>query len=187
MEAWHLIATGHPHDVTVLEGITYSFSMQYKGPPLPTVGTVINHQSAAVYPEQMKKYVDKERKQGALLGPFDAQPFTWQHVSPLMSRPKSSTNGSERRIIVALSFPPEANVNEHILQNEIYGIKFPHRLPITDNLVEILQADKFRGYMYAVDIARAYHNFPIDPLDWSLTGITFQGCTYTDAAMPFGV
>ena len=184
--AWRRIATGHPHDITVLEGITYGFSLQYYGPPLPSGGSVVNHQSASMYPEQVEKYIEKEVREGALLGPFEEKPFTWQHVSPLMSRPKSSQDDCERRIIVDLSFPPEANVNEYIPQNEIYGVRFPHRLPTTDNLVEILQEDEFRGFMYSIDIARAYRNFPIDPLDWPLTGISFKGVTFTDSPMPFG-
>ena len=40
--------------------------------------------------------------------------------------------------------------------------------------------------MYSVDISRAYRNFPIDPIDWPLTGIVSDSMAYTDLAMPFG-
>ena len=121
-----------------------------------------------------------------MLGPFDAPPFTWTHISPMMTRPKSSTNQDERRIIVDLSFPPESNVNMAITPNVIFGDLYPNRLPTVDDLASILRKHEYRGYMYSVDISRAYRNFPIDPIDWPIMGITVPPLVYIDVAMPFG-
>ena len=107
----HVIATGHPHDEVVLDGVQYGFSLQYHGPPIPTTSHIDNHQSAVQNPRQVNSYVEKETAEGAMIGPFQDPSFTWIHTSPLMSRLKSSTDNQERRIIVDLSFPPEANVN----------------------------------------------------------------------------
>ena len=183
---WQAIATGHPHDMVVLDGITFGFSLQYEGPAIPSSKGIENHQSARAYPAQVKNYIQTELQAGAMIGPFNQPPFEWTHLSPLMTRPKSSENEGDRRVIVDLSFPQDANVNMAIPANTIYGVKYPHRLPTVDDFTEIIRRDCFAGYMYSVDISRAYRNFPTDPLDWPLTGICHEGHALIDLAMPFG-
>ena len=43
VDHWYAIATGHPHDTVVLDGVTFGFNLQYTGPPLPTEGHIENH------------------------------------------------------------------------------------------------------------------------------------------------
>ena len=186
LKNWYAIQTGHPHDQVVLDGITFGFSLQYEGPPIPSPQHIENHQSAIAHHAQVNKYVETELSKGAMMGPFGNPPFEWLHLSPLMTRPKSSSDEVNRRVIVDLSFPQEANVNMAIPTNTFYGVRYPHRLPTVDDLTAIVRADHFKGYMYAVDISRAYRNFPTDPLDWPLTGITHNGGMLIDLAMPFG-
>ena len=40
--------------------------------------------------------------------------------------------------------------------------------------------------MFTVDIARAYRNFRIDPLDWPLLCVNWGKGTFVDISMPFG-
>ena len=184
-QAWSAVATGHPQDSAVLDGIRYGFGLQYDGPPIPSSDDV-NHQSAVNYPSQVNKYIETESGHGALLGPFKENPFTWSHLSPLMSRPKTSADPNQRRIIVDLSYPPHSNVNMGIPPNTIYGEKYPHSLPTIDDVARVLYEDDYAGYMFTVDISRAYRNFPIDPLDWPLTGIKVGSDVWIDRVMPFG-
>ena len=172
--------------MVVLDGITYGFSLQYEGPPIPSPAHVKNHQSATMYPVQVADYIKTELMAGAMMGPSTQPPFEWTHISPLMTRPKASGNDYERRVIVDLSFPPDMNVNMAIPTNMIYGTAYTHKLPTVDDLTAIIRDDSFAGYMYSVDIARAYRNFPTDPLDWPLTGIMHQNEVIIDLAMPFG-
>ena len=41
--------------------------------------------------------------------------------------------------------------------------------------------------MYKLDLSRAYRQLPIDPLDWPLTGIEWEGEVYMDKSVPFGL
>ena len=129
----------------------------------------------------MSNYIAKEVQHGALIGPYTDLPFTWIHLSPLMTRQKS-TDG--RRIIVDL--PVGRDINSYISKNVVYGRVFPHRLPTTDQLVDIVKHMNFQAYAFSVDISRAYRNFQSDPLDWPLLGVAFEGNVYVDIAMPFG-
>ena len=100
VEAWEAIATGHKDDAMVLDGIKYGFSLQYWGNPIPSESREYNHSSATQHMSHVNDYLYTEIQAGAMLGPMDASPFTWQHLSPLMTRPKSG--GNARRVIVDL-------------------------------------------------------------------------------------
>ena len=63
--AWKDIATGHPHDEIVLDGVHYGFSLHYHGPPIPTEGLVDNHRSATAFSKQVKEYISTELNEGA--------------------------------------------------------------------------------------------------------------------------
>ena len=183
---WELIATGHPDDAMVLDGVRYGFPSQYWGPPRPTTETGYNHTSADAFPTQVQLYIGTELKEQALIGPFTEPPFEWVHYSPIMTRPKSGQDNAQRRIIVDLSYPDGEDINSCITKNVFQGVHYDHTLPTTDSLVDIIRAMDYEVYMFSIDIARAYRNFHSDPLDWPLMGISFAGDLLIDTALPFG-
>ena len=81
--------------------------MKYRWPSgrLPIMNqparTFKNHKGATDYPQALQKYIAKEKKKGAVLGPFKKIPFN-RHVgiSPISTRPKK--NSEDRGIIVDL-------------------------------------------------------------------------------------
>lgn len=106
IDAWKRHATNHPDDLWLIECVSYGFPLQYHGPPLSSQ-FLGNHPSATAYDQHVAKYITKEKSLGAIIGPFKEPPFTpWCNIAPLMSREK--TNSPDRRIIVDLSFPPNA-------------------------------------------------------------------------------
>ena len=42
------------------------------------------------------------------------------------------------------------------------------------------------AYMFTLDVARAYKNFRVDPLDWPLMCMKWDGAYYVETLMPFG-
>ncbi len=63
-----------------------------------------NHSGARFFPDDVDKYIVKERKYMAVLGPFKVNPFSSDIVlSPLNSR--SKPNSEDKCILVDLSFP----------------------------------------------------------------------------------
>ena len=134
----------------------------------------------------MRDYITKELDEEALIGPFTTPPFEWVHYSPLMTRPKSSIDHSQRRVIVDLSFPQGQDINSGITKNVYRGQVHTHRLPTTDDLVSIVREVDYDAFLYSIDIARAYRNFHSDPLDWPLMGISFAGDLLIDTTLPFG-
>lgn len=182
--AWQAIATGHPHDEYVLDGIRFGFPLHYTGPPLGRPNKAA-HASAQNFPKHVSDYVAVETANRALLGPFHTSPFIqWLNTSPIMTRPKGTTN--KRRIIVDLSYPQGNNVNAFIHKNTLFGTYCEHRLPTVQDTVHAIEEMGYRVKLATINIERAYRNVPVCPLDLPLLGLNVGGQVYIDSAMPFG-
>ena len=135
--------------------------------------------------QHVDKYISKELKHGALLGPFDSPPFDWLRVNPLMTRPKKDS--VDRRVILDLSFPLGNSVNSSIDKHVYEGGPYKLRLPTPLDLAEHM-ANKGKGcLLFKVDLARAYRQLPSDPWDWALLGVNWANNSFVDTAIPFGV
>lgn len=183
-EAWRAVATGHPDDQLVLDGLEFGFPLQYVGSKI-TRNNRTSHPSAVRHINHVRRYLKTETENRALLGPFPRPPFKqWFNISPIMTRPKSDS--TKRRIIVDMSFPRGHNVNDGVNKNVIFGVQHTHNLPTVQDTVRVIQAKNFRVLLATIDIERAYRNIPSCPLDFPLLGISVDGEYYVDAAMPFG-
>ena len=83
----------------------------------PLLSTLENHPSATMYQGDIEHYVATKLRHQALAGPFKGPPVTTFHVSPLMTRTKKDSD--KRRVIVDLSWPDGASVNDGIT-DELY-------------------------------------------------------------------
>lgn len=184
IDVWRQLSTGHDDDEGIIDCIQFGFPLQFRGPPLSNCFTG-NHPSAIRYPNHIDTYIEKEVKLGALAGPYNNEPFTpWCNVGPLMTREK--TTSADRRIIVDLSYPPGAGPNSYIVKNTIFGQLHRHTLPSVQDAIKIIVGYQFNVLLAAVDISRAYRNFPVCPYDWPLNCISHREKYYIDLCMPFG-
>ena len=89
-----------------------------------------NHPSAQRFQPDVDHYIDVELAHGALAGPFDGPPVVGMHVSPLMTRPKKDSHF--RRVIMDLSWPHGAAVNDGIDENQYIDGTATITLPTAD-------------------------------------------------------
>ena len=78
----------------------------------PLSATLENHPSALQHEKDVEFYIATELGHHALAGPFGGPPVTPLHVSPLMTRVKKDSD--KRRVIVDLSWPDGASVNDGV-------------------------------------------------------------------------
>ena len=183
IETWKKYLTEH-HDYGLLDLLTYGFPSNYSaiGPP---TATYRNHKEKQDYSDHIKEYVDKERRLGALLGPFPVPPFSpWFQCSPMMTREK--TNSPQRRIIVDMSHPKGRSVNSGIPRREYLGHPHTYTLPAVSDIGDRLCQLGSGAYLWSIDVSRAYRQLRTDPLSAALFGITHNGGFYVDTALPFG-
>ena len=101
------------HDKEVVEYLMYGFPIERDtSVPLQMGGT--NHKGATDFPEHIDRYVDRELRMGAMIGPLESIPFKTAQVaiSPLSTRPKKDS--TERRIIMDCSWPIGVSLNDGI-------------------------------------------------------------------------
>lgn len=168
-------------DKQIIEYLEFGWPITYIAttPPLPTYK---NHSSATKFPTQMLKFLDMERQNNAMLGPFKEPPFyPWFQISPLMSREKKDS--IDRRVIIDLSFPNGHSVNDGI---EIIESRDKYTLPTVTDFTDLVKTAGPNSYMWKCDLKRAYRQLRIDPLYYPLLGIQFNNISYIDICPSFG-
>ena len=117
-------------------------------------------------------------------GPYADPPIQNLHISPFMTRDKSSSD--KRQVIMDLSWPKGQSVNSGAELDKYLGTQFVLTYPSVDNITDqVLQLG--RGcHIFKVDISRAFRHVPIDPGDLDLLGLHW-GQYYIDFSLPFGL
>jgi hypothetical protein len=182
LEKFQQLASGY-WDEKVFELIKYGFPLDV-GPSFIPSACNKNHSSAEQYPNDVGLYIGKEVSEGALQL-VDSSSFNFYHTSPLMSRPKE---GKSRRIILDLSWPHTSNgsVNACVPVDSYLSKPFILKLPTIDDICQTINSFNTSVCIYKIDLARAFRQIPLDPLDAAYLGICWQGSTYIDTAVPFG-
>lgn len=183
MDDWKMRATGHEDDEWLIDCISMGFPMQYCGPALYN-GFTSNHPSTINFPQYVTDYIEYERSIDAIIGPFEEPPFQpWANIVSLIWREKSDK--VSRRIIMDLSYPPGCGPNAYITKNEVFGELLTHVLPTVQDAIQMIVSYEFDVVLGSIDVAHAYKNFLLDPLDWPLACVYHLGYYYIDTHMPF--
>ena len=142
-----------------------------------------NHKSAVEHPNQVRAYIAEEVELGAIVGPFESSPIPKLHFSPLTSRTKP--NSDIRRVIVDLSWPKNASVNDGVDKHGYLNSDFALTFPTIDHLTAELARIGRGAHIYKVDVSRAFRHLKMDPFDFDLLGLNWDG-VYVDTCLPFG-
>ena len=178
-EAWEAALIDY-HDSDVVDFLRYGWPVAYTAPRIP-VPIFKNHASATRFPQEIDKFIQKELDKNALLGPFKEAPFfTWTQISPLMTRDKP--DGSGKRVIIDLSFPVGASVNDGIAKSR----ESQYTLPTPLDLADLMLREGRGCYMWKSDLSRAYRQLRVDPLDYPLLAIQHNGSIFVDICPSFG-
>ena len=183
IEAWkkHL---GDYTDYNVVDFLAFGWPINCnRGAPLQS--TFTNHPSAAQHPDDIKHYVSTELSFQALAGPFKGPPVRGFHISPLMTRPKKDSD--RRRVIVDLSWPDGASVNDGIRVDTYIDGPAEITLPTVDYMENRLLRLGRGAFLYKTDLARGYRQLRVDPGDWPCLGFSHGGQYFMDICPPFGL
>ena len=112
---------------------------------------------------------------GAILGPFDTIDYDGFHCSPLLTGPK---DGNNRRVILNLSFPAGASLNDAVTRDIFDGRPFALRFPSVDDILESIRAVQGTAMLAKIDVARAFRNLRVDPVDTFKFGIKWGNKFY---------
>ncbi len=182
--AWKSRLEGY-EDSDLCQLLEFGFPIGYQGISLPEPSQA-NHSGARLFPDAVRKYIDREVGFGATLGPFLENPLCCPlSVSPINTVPKSDSE--DRRVIIDLSFPRDASVNSGIDKDRYLDVDVDLHYPTVDSLVShILHVGKGCA-LFKCDLSRAYRQFHVDPGDIHLLGFKWNKNLYIDCVLPFGL
>ena len=143
-----------------------------------------NHKSAVEFPNHVDAYLQEELKFGAILGPYRQHPIDDAHFSPFMTREKSGSD--KRRVIIDLSWPKGASVNDGIHKDSYLATDFCLTFPTVDHITQEVKKLGRGCHIYKVDVSRAFRHVKLDPRDYDLLGLRWRDVTYVDTCVPFG-
>ena len=183
VEAWRRWLTDYP-DQKLADYLEFGWPINFdrRSPLQPTRDC---HPSARGYLEHIDFYVATEMANGALVGPFTQPPFQWIHMSPLMTRLKRDSD--KRRVIMDLSWPQGASINDGIQMEWYMGGPATIQLPTVDYMEGRHLELGSGAFFYKTDLARGYRQLRVDPGDWPLLGFCHRGEYFVDVCPPFGL
>ena len=144
-----------------------------------------NHKGAEEFKEDMLTYLQKESSNKAIIGPFRENPFkSGIKISPLNSIPKKDT--TERRVIMDLSFPKGASLNDYVSKDEYLGEKIELVYPKVDDFIQLIK-QKGRGcLLYKTDLRRAFRQLNLCPSSYNLCAFVLNKHIFCDCVLPMG-
>ena len=153
INSWRSVCANF-NDQLILDYLEYGLPLCVNRNDLQFCINVDNHPSAVNYPSDVDIYFKKELSHQAIVGPCTNFPFP-VHYSPLLSRPKPDNS---RRIIVNLSSPYGASVNDCI-DNDVYdNVPFKLKYPSVQDIVDEINRSNSDVLLSKIDISRAFHN-----------------------------
>lgn len=167
----------------VCKGIQYGFHIGFTDTAIQLRSARGNLISATEHPRVVTEYIANELSSQHLL---EARPEAGLshpdiHVSPLGVIPKKGRVNSWR-MIMDLSAPPGHSVNDGIAK-ELCSLHYSSVDEAAAKLMELGSG----ALLAKMDIRQAYRNVPVAPDDKALLGIQWDGHTYIDQVLPFGL
>lgn len=174
----------HYPDSVVVDFLAFGWPINCHSVDFP-VSRSPNHSSAIRFPDEIDSFLLTELEHTATAGPFTCNPFPVPlRTSPLQTVPK---DGSKRRVVLDLSFPPGKSVNDGIPKDSYLDEPFHLTLPRSADFVDLILAKGAGCYLYKKDLKRAYRQIPVDPQDYPFLGYHWNNCLYFDLVLPFGL
>ena len=165
----------------VLNGLRDGFRVGFETLSVSLWSSSSNMRSAFDHPSVIDAYLENEVSCGRVAGPFSSPPFTDLHISRFGVVPKSNQPG-KWRLILDLSSPVGHSVNDGIPKSP-----FSIQYVTVDAFIDGIMA-RGRGTLLAkFDVASAYRNVAVHPLDRPLLGMKWRDKYYVDMALPFGL
>lgn len=165
----------------LVRGLREGFRLGYQATRSRLHTAKRNMPSAYEHPEVIDAYLSSECLLGRVLGPFTQPPPCPLHINRFGVIPKRAQPG-KWRLIVDLSFPDGASVNEGI-PPDLCSLRYPSLEVAIQQILQMGQGAR----LSKLDIKDAYRIVPVHPDDWPLLGMQWKGCFYLDTRLPFGL
>ena len=144
-----------------------------------------NHKGAEDFPDSMLSYLEKESRYKAILGPFKNNPFnSGIKISPLNTVPKRES--SERRVILDLSFPKGAAINDFVSKEFYLGEKIDLVYPKVDDFIQLIKQKGQGCLLFKTDLSRAYRQLSYCPSSFNFVAFIWKKHIFCNTVLTMG-
>ena len=172
-------------DFAVCDLLQYGFPLDFDKKKAVVSSEGRNHKGARDFPEFIKKYFDKECAANRIAGPFHKNPLSVNLVvSPMNTVPKDSVD--ERRVIVDLSWPRGASVNDGISKDIYLGEEINLHYASVEQVCDMVNQIGLGAVIYKRDLRHAYRQVAVDPGDYQYLGYFWEDNFYFDTVLAMG-
>ena len=165
----------------ILIGLWDGFRIGFEALSVSLQSSSSNIPLAFDHPFVINAYLQNEVSCGPVAGPFSTPPFTVLHISRFGVVPKNNQLG-KWRLILDLSSQDGHSVNDGIPK-----ARFSIQYITVEAFINGIMARGHGTLLAKFDVASAYHNVAIHPLDHPLLGMKWREQYYVDMALPFGL
>ena len=142
----------------LIQYLTFGFPLSLSNSSSLSSSGIVNHHSAIQFESAIADYLSKEITLGAILGLFDEFEYLHLHCFPLLTRPK---NRNKRRVILNLSYPTGASLNDAITRDFFVNKAFTLRFPTIGDIVDKIRHTEGPVILAKIDVARAFRNLRV--------------------------
>ena len=183
LEVWKQLLANHPDQKFagfILEGLSAGFRVGFQH------GSSLLRQASRnmriTEPQVVSDYIRDELQAGRLVELTETEAEAWGvHCSPIGIIPKKNKPG-KWRLIVDLSAPEEASVNDGI-EKETCSLSYISVDTVADRVLNLGQG----ALLAKMDVKQAYRMVPVHPQDRPLLGMRWAGKVFVDKTLPFGL
>ena len=182
---WEPYLSSHPDQrlaAFLRRGFQYGFRIGFDPaqPAVEPASSCQNHNSVVYNPEVVSTYIAGEVDRGKLALHLDSRAGP-PHISPLGIIPKGGQPG-KYRLICDLSSPQGGSINDGI-DSALCSLHYS----TVDDAVALARWLGVGARLAKLDLQSAYRMIPVHSHDQHLLGISWQGQTFYDRALPFGL
>ena len=175
----------HYEDNIVCDLLEYGFPLDRDKSSKLSFNERRNHKGAREFPDFIDKYLERECEAKRIAGPFSNDPLSVPLVvSPMNTVPKSTLN--ERRVIVDLSWPLGASVNDGISKDTYLGEIIDLHYASVEEVCQMVLSIGQGAVIYKRDLRHAYRQIPVDPGDYRYLGYVWKDLLYFDTVLAMG-
>ena len=144
--------------------------------------TTRNHSSAYSHYSFVDKFIEVELEKLGMTGPFDASPWDFVMVSPMMTAHKKPDS---RRPVFDASFGLYS-LNKNTPQNSYHDLEYEFSFPKVDNLADRIATLGKNCYLWKRDLSRFYLQLKVDPFEYDRLGFIWRGKLFLFVSFVWG-
>ena len=167
----------------IVQFLEYGFPIGLDVPSPKLVPTLSNHGSAYSYFLWIDKFLASSLQKKYLAGPFDSQPFTSIHISPLMTADKKP---SSRRPVFDASFG-EHSLNSGTPSGQYLGERIDFTYPKIEDFRRLVILSGRSSLMWKRDLSSFFLQVPMDPTDYPKVSFVWRSMMFFFTGLMFGL